>query len=980
MANETISKSNKTFNYTSAADSITITGSGNKIYTKGGKDTITLSKGKNNLIDAGAGNDIITIGKKAGNGNTVKAGAGNDTVTVNGGKQTFDGGAGKDTFTVSAGTQVINGGAGNDAITVKGGNNHILRGGTGSDEYIINSKMTKSTRLTINQGDYKKKDADTLKLAQVSKSDVTYGLLDGTLTIKHKTTGAAIQVAGWNKNKLSQIIFKNGTVKGTAVKAGATAVTWKEGAKVSLNANKVASVLQIKGHKMGDVVATLNSKGQLVLREKDNNKGTLTISNWNNNTIGQVTFKYGNYSKTLTADEFKERIYTPVALKDNQTYSGGKNVHQEFQVNFSENTNIVINSANGVSDRIRFTNAGGWSNDHEDMFVNGNDLYLRNWDSEQRKDVDGQLVVKNIMTSSVREIEFSNQTYRLLTKSGNYMGSDTYSDRFMILDGVKTGTDNNVGDWDIAIDGMRANDLIDLRSVPVNSRYNSISGETDGTNMVLTFGYCPDPSYSTTLGTLRLKNFFNADGSVNTTYGYPLLRINREFYAGDGVDTAEYRSRWFDGFAWNRITGAYSVTGEAYTAATEKERNYRRLYLNAGTAKNDEVDLGTLAKPNNKFAWLYYASGGNDTITAHEGDMVLGASGEDTLNAEGRLSELRGGSDNDILVVRSTDFSNLDHVNAYGGSGDDVIEAWGSYHYLSGSSGNDDLNIHDDGSGEGHTCLALGGMDDDLIYVHDGYDHRAYGGRGNDRITAASGNDHQLYGGPDNDVIQILGGVTDSIAYGGTGNDELYILDGAENNQLLGGDGEDMLQVTGSRNSLFGGYDDDTLEVVSGEGNRLYGEAGDDVLTITGSGNSVLGDDANREETGNDTLTVKGGDRNMLWGCGGDDTLIIVDGHSNTLYGDDGDDTLEIVSGYENQIFGGEGNDIFAFGETYSGFNNYINDYDFDKDVIQVADAASVISEEQIAGTYNWKVTLQGGHSFTVIGAAETGVNYIYKN
>ena len=225
-----------------------------------------------------------------------------------------------------------------------------------------------------------------------------------------------------------------------------------------------------------------------------------------------------------------------------------------------------------------------------------------------------------------------------------------------------------------------------------------------------------------------------------------------------------------------------------------------------------------------------------------------------------------------------------------------------------------------------------------------------------------------------------MGGVTDSIAYGGSGNDELYILEGAENNQLLGGDGEDMLQVTGSRNSLFGGYDDDTLEVVSGEDNRLYGEAGDDVLTITGSGNTVLGDDANRTEIGNDTLTIKGGDRNTLWGCGGDDTLIIVDGHSNTLYGDDGDDTLEIVSGYENQIFGGEGNDIFAFGETYSGFNNYINDYDFDKDYIQVADAASVISEEQIAGTYNWKVTLQGGKSFTVIGAADTGVRYIYKN
>ena len=66
MAKATIKKSNKTFNYTNAADVITVAGSGNRIYTKGGKDKITLSKGANNMIDAGTGNDTIIIAKKAG--------------------------------------------------------------------------------------------------------------------------------------------------------------------------------------------------------------------------------------------------------------------------------------------------------------------------------------------------------------------------------------------------------------------------------------------------------------------------------------------------------------------------------------------------------------------------------------------------------------------------------------------------------------------------------------------------------------------------------------------------------------------------------------------------------------------------------------------------------------------------------------------------------------------------------------------------
>ncbi len=966
MAKATISKSKKTFTYGNAADIITVTGSSNKIYTKGGKDKITLSKGKSNLIDAGTGNDTIIIGKKAGNDNNIKAGAGNDTITVSGGKQTFDGGAGNDVFTVSAGTQVINGGTGNDTFTVKGGNNHILRGGTGSDKYIINTKMTESTRLTINQSDYKKKDADTLKLAQVNKKDVTYGLLNGTLTIKHKTTGAAIQVTGWKKNKLSQIIFKNGTVKGSAVKAGATTVTWKAGKKVSLDANTVASALQISGHKAGDVVATLNSKGQLVLREKGGDTGTLTIKNWNNNTINQITFKIGNYSRTFTADEFKNRTYILTPLKDNAVYTGGQNKNEEFQVNFSRSTNIVINSPRNENnrDRIAFTNTGGWSNDHENIYRNGTDLIIGNWDSVTGQEVPGKITIKDFMRSSVRQIEFSNQTYYLVYGNGTWTGSDTYSDRFMFVDWSKTGTDPNVGDWNVTLEGIRQDDQIDLRFLPVNSRYYSLSGKADGQDMVLDYWYSPTPSSdSTKLGTLRMKNFFNANGTVNTTNGYPMIRLNREFYAGD-----DGQIEFEEGFTWNRIKGG-----------NDPDKNFRRTYLNAGTAGADTVDLATLTKPNNKYVWLYYAGNGNDEVTAHAGDIVYGGNGEDTLYARGRMIDLFGGADNDYLEVRTKDFGNLDHVNAYGSNGDDVIEGWGSYLYLSGGRGNDDINIHDDGTGTAHTSCLVGSGGDDMIYIHDGYDHRAYGGSGNDHLTAASGHDHKLYGGKDDDIIEILGGVTDSIAYGGTGNDELYILEGAENNQLLGGDGEDILQVTGSRNSLFGGYDDDTLEVVSGEDNRLYGEAGDDVLTITGSGNTVLGDDANRTEIGNDTLTIKGGDRNTLWGCGGDDTLIIVDGHSNTLYGDDGDDTLEIVSGYENQIFGGEGNDIFAFGETYSGFNNYINDYDFDKDYIQVADAASVISEEQIAGT-NWKVTLQGGNSFTVIGAADTGVNYIYKN
>ena len=59
MATATVAKSKQTQTFTNAADIITVTGSDNKIYTKGGKDRITLVKGANNMIDAGKGADTI---------------------------------------------------------------------------------------------------------------------------------------------------------------------------------------------------------------------------------------------------------------------------------------------------------------------------------------------------------------------------------------------------------------------------------------------------------------------------------------------------------------------------------------------------------------------------------------------------------------------------------------------------------------------------------------------------------------------------------------------------------------------------------------------------------------------------------------------------------------------------------------------------------------------------------------------------------
>ncbi|NML61178.1 DUF4214 domain-containing protein [Massilia sp. RP-1-19] len=86
-------------------------------YTGGaGVDNITISNANANVIDAGAGNDVITVGNGA---NTITAGAGNDTINLGSGANTVDTGAGTNSvnFDVAiAGLNKITLGSGVDTL------------------------------------------------------------------------------------------------------------------------------------------------------------------------------------------------------------------------------------------------------------------------------------------------------------------------------------------------------------------------------------------------------------------------------------------------------------------------------------------------------------------------------------------------------------------------------------------------------------------------------------------------------------------------------------------------------------------------------------------------------------------------------------------------------------------------------------------------------------------------------------------------
>ena len=129
------------------ATKVTITGTA-------GNDTITLESGKVASLDAGEGNDKVTInagasvnaltlnnGKNtvsvAGTANTLTTGAGDDTVSVSGEVSSITTGEGNDTISTSGKVKTIDAGAGDDKISVTAGEVNTLIAGDGNDTISV---------------------------------------------------------------------------------------------------------------------------------------------------------------------------------------------------------------------------------------------------------------------------------------------------------------------------------------------------------------------------------------------------------------------------------------------------------------------------------------------------------------------------------------------------------------------------------------------------------------------------------------------------------------------------------------------------------------------------------------------------------------------------------------------------------------------------------------------------------------------------
>ncbi|HWH44203.1 MAG TPA: calcium-binding protein [Thermoleophilaceae bacterium] len=326
------------------------------------------------------------------------------------------------------------------------------------------------------------------------------------------------------------------------------------------------------------------------------------------------------------------------------------------------------------------------------------------------------------------------------------------------------------------------------------------------------------------------------------------------------------------------------------------------------------------------------AGAGADTLDASgfTGSADLdGAGGDDSLRPASGGGALTGG-DGDDDVTRGAGAADEDATLSGG-----TLTIGSAAHALSGIEAldldfGDGANDVDLGEFAGTITIDTGGGDDDVttgsgadtIGSGDGVDTVA-AGAGDDSLDGGAAND-SLDGGDDTDSIAVTADsdmtLTDaSLAVG----PETDTLAGIEKASLTGGDSPNTLDASGFTGtaSLAGLGGDDTLSGGTGD-DSLDGGDGDDTVSATRDGSQAVTGTAFTAGTETDSLTAI--ERAALTGGAGADALdasafpgpatLAGMGGDDTLAGGDADDALTGGDGADS-LTGGAGTDSFDAGD-----------------------------------------------------------------
>lgn len=344
-------------------------------------------------------------------------------------------------------------------------------------------------------------------------------------------------------------------------------------------------------------------------------------------------------------------------------------------------------------------------------------------------------------------------------------------------------------------------------------------------------------------------------------------------------------------------------------------------------------------------------------------NIMTGTDSDDRLNATNRRDQisLLAGDDWQVLV------GGRDTV--YGGDGSDTVFGYFGGDQIFGGDGDDEL-VSSTGAGEAPSLLD-GGSGNDRIFAGDVLAD-AYGGDGDDTITVYFGQGGMAQGGAGMDllVLAAIGPLGDSLpavadvtviltgpgagatagafALDFSGFEALGVTTSYGNDTVRGGDLDDVIDVDAGANDVQALGGNDVVTYRTGEANLLDGGEGVDQLVVFGLFQS--GDLRFYADDGDDGFgaTFTGFERYFILGGSGDDYAVLGAGADNFLgftgrdsvFGMAGRDRLEGEQGAD-RLDGGRGRDILHGG---SGVDRLIGGGNADSFVFRlVSDMGDII-------------------------------------
>lgn len=842
-------------------------------------------------VNAGAGDDFITVGDDIGVPIVVNGEEGNDVII--GGDITINGGPGDDHIYGSSGDDILNGGPGDDRIYGLEGND-VIDGGDGNDTIFAGQGND-----TINGG-----LGNDVIYAGEGNNSVTSVAGDGDDVYDFTDNSAAIGFISFGNDTVYGTAFDDGIMAGDS---GNVVFEGRGGDDLLMGGDGADRLVGGAGndiiHGEGGDDTILAGAGNDQINAGPGNDLILggdgaDINTWNHGDNDDI-FDGGEGDDVQIINGAGDEI----ANDDGEIFdirAAGVRVHLR-------RTNLVPFLIDmGTVEQITL-NTGTSDNNMEQVTVHsllGTDLQVLNIDAGA--DTGNALILNGTVASDTIDVG----PHPTSTDDEQILGLGP------VIHSIGFG-----GDDHLTINGLDGDDRIKANAgLDLSVTLNGNDGDDFLSGDVTINGGNGNDTLEGSLG----------DDTLNGGAGDDIFLIHSGniggtdvFVGGDGADTIVVTGT-LDDDDIDITASTIVMNAVTNTIDTGGSNTVERLRVHADDGEDNIAITGNFAGINE---FIVYAGDHDDVVSAtvvselevHGGDgddMITGGGGNDRLYGDGGADVLNGGSGNDDiwggadndLIIGGAGADNLyggDDADLFiwnDGDGSDLVE---------GGAGNDVLRFNDaaavgnftlDDSGiatatgsrlhlqraEGSVLLDIAAVEDVSIFSHGGSDTFQINDLTNTDLASLSltfddsddaSQTATVEGRATADDISIIaaGGVrVIGLAY------EVAIFNSAtdpDNDRLIvsGNEGDDRITAAPGVETLIG--------------IQLDGDAGDDFL----SANAILnGGD------GNDTLI--GGEGNDTYSGGAGDDTLIFSGGDDIIDGDEGFDTLLFVGSAAGEI------------------------------------------------------------------------------